>query len=64
MAHHSGSARDPLTTERSSNSQTPGMGLVIAGFVIVCLVVAVANMSGGWLQNSIAHVAQSVSAQG
>jgi hypothetical protein len=64
MVRHSGSARDPLNVEKSSQSSTPGMGWVIGGLVVICLLVAAADMSGGWLQNSIAHVAGSVSGQG
>ena len=64
MTTHTGSARDPLKTEPSSSSRTPGMGWVIAGLVVICIAVAAANMSGGWLQDSVAHLAQGASAQG
>jgi hypothetical protein len=56
MLKHTGSARDPLELEPSSSPSTPGMGWVIAGFVAICLVVALAS-SGNWLQSSVAHVA-------
>ena len=58
---HSGSARDPLTTEKSSTSRTRGMGWVIIGFVVICVAVAAADMSGTSLQNGIAHLAGSTS---
>jgi hypothetical protein len=64
MIKHSGSARDPLTTEKSSSSSTPGMGWVIVGFVVICMAVAAANLGGGWLQNGVAHLAGSTSSQG
>ena len=64
MARHSGSARDPLNMEKSSSSSTPGMGWVIAGLLVICVAVAAANIGGGWLQNSVAHIAGAASAQG
>jgi hypothetical protein len=64
MSKHSGSARDPLTIEKSSSASTPGMAWVLAGLVVICLGVAFAHDLGGWLQNSVAHIAGAASGQG
>ena len=62
MFNHTGSARDPLSQEKSSTSSTPGLGWVVAGFIAICVAVAVAQ--GGWLQHSVAQMASSHSSQG
>lgn len=63
MLKHTGSARDPLPSEpNSSSSSTPGLGWVIAGFVVICIAVALAQNSG--LQHTIALVAASGSSHG
>ena len=64
MTRHSGSARDPLTTEKSSSSSTPGMGWVLIGFLVICMAVAAVNLGGPALQNGVAHMAGSTSSQG
>jgi hypothetical protein len=64
MIRHSGSARDPLNTEKSSSSSTPGMGWVLVGLLVICAVVAAANLGGGSLQQGVAHIAGAVSHQG
>ncbi len=64
MLKHSGSARDPLTGEKSSSSSTPGMGWVIIGFVVICIGVAAVNLGGSALQSGVAHMAGSTSQQG
>jgi hypothetical protein len=56
MTRHSGSARDPLNIEKSSTSSTPGMGWVLAGFVVIVLAVAFASATGAWLPDQIAHL--------
>jgi hypothetical protein len=63
MLKHTGSARDPLELEPSSSTSTPGLGWVIAGLVVICLIVAAANGSS-WLQSSVAHMANAASSQG
>ena len=56
MLNHTGSARDPLPSKpNSSSSSTPGLGWVVAGFIAICVAVAVAQ--GGWLQHSVAQMA-------
>lgn len=62
MLRHSGSARDPLGIEKSSSSSTPGMGWVVVGFLVICAVVAVANVGG--VQQGVAHIAGSLVHQG
>ena len=65
MARHSGSARDPFSSEPSKTSNTPGMGWVIIGFVVICVAVAAANLSGASLPfNGTAHVAGPANSQG
>ncbi len=63
MSTHSGSARDPFTSEPSKTSSTPGMGWVIIGFVLVCVAVAAVNMGGVSLTGG-SHVASASSVQG
>lgn len=63
MLKHTGSARDPFELEKSSSTSTPGMGWVIAGLAVICLLVAAAH-STGWLQNTAAHMAAASSSQG
>ena len=63
MLKPTGSARDPLPSEpRSSTSSTPGLGWVIAGFVLICAAVALAQ--NDWLQHSAALMAAAGSSQG
>jgi hypothetical protein len=62
MLKPTGSARDPLPSNRtSSSSSTPGLGWVIAGFVAICIAVALAQ--GGGLQQTVARMA-AASSQG
>ncbi len=63
MSTHSGSARDPLTTEASKTSSTPGMAWVIIGFLVVCAAVATFSMGGISLSNG-SHVAATTASQG
>ena len=63
MLKPTGSARDPLPSEHHSSSQsTPGLGWVVAGFVAICIAVAVAQT--GALQHSIERMAAAHSSQG
>ena len=63
MLKHTGSARDPETLEPSrSSSSTPGLGWVVAGFVAICIAVAVAQ--GGWLQHNVAQMAAAAGSRG
>ena len=62
MIRHSGSARDPLDIEKSSSSSTGGMGWILVGLLVICAVVAVANVGG--VQESVAHFAGSIAHQG
>ena len=63
MTIHSGSARDPLSSEASKTSSTPGMAWVIIGFVVVCAAVAAFNMGGISLSGG-SHVATTTASQG
>ncbi len=63
MLTPTGSARDPLPSKpNSSSSNTPGLGWVVAGFVAICICVALAQ--GGWLQHSVEAMAAAHSSQG
>jgi hypothetical protein len=63
MLTPTGSARDPLPSKpNSSSSSTPGLGWVVAGFVAICIAVALAQ--GGGLQRSVERMAASHSSQG
>jgi len=58
-----GTARDPFPpARRSSSPTTPGLGWVIAGFVAICIAVALAQ--NGWVEHSVALVAAASSLQG
>ena len=60
MLKPTGSARDPLPSDRrSSSSSTPGLGWVVAGFIAICIAVALAQ--GGALQQTMARVADASS---
>ncbi len=63
MLNPTGSARDPLPSKhRSSSSSTPGLGWVVAGFVAVCIAVALAQT--GALQHTVERMAAAHSSQG
>ncbi len=63
MLKHTGSARDPQSLEHSSSSpSTPGLGWVVAGFVAICVAVALAQT--GALQHTVERMAASHSSQG
>ena len=63
MLKHTGSARDPFELEPSTTKRASGMGWVIAGLAVICLIVAAAH-SGHWLQDTAAHMAAATSSQG
>lgn len=63
MLKHTGSARDPFELEKSSTPRTTGLGWVIAGLALICIIVAAAH-SGGLFQDNAAHVAATSSSQG
>ena len=63
MLRPTGSARDPLpSNHRSSNASTPGLGWVVAGFVAICVAVALAQTGG--LQHTMERMAATHSSQG
>jgi len=63
MLKPTGSARDPLPSKQSSSSlSTPGLGWVVAGFVAICIAVALAQT--GALQHTVEQMAATHSSQG